>query len=146
MNIVRWDPFRELNILRDEMGRIFDQTFGRQQLMPVYGLGPKVDIYQTEAEVIVSAELPGLESKDDVEITVSEDTLSIKGRIKKSEERKEENYVHTERYYGTFQRMISLPAKIKPEQAKASYNNGILEIHLTKDTPEKHKKIELDFH
>ncbi len=146
MNIVRWDPFRDLNALREEMGRVFDQTFGRQQVTPYYGLGPKIDIYQTEAEVVVSAELPGLESKDDVELIVSEDTLSLKGRIKKSAERKEENYWHTERYYGSFQRMISLPAKIKPEQAKASYNNGILEIHLPKDAPERHKKIELDFH
>lgn len=141
MSIVRWDPFREISNLRNQMNRIFDNSFFRGGLMPgTDHFGPRVDIYQTEQEVVATAELPGIESKDDIEITVTPDTLNLKGELKRISEINENDIYQSERFFGTFSRMLPLPAEVKPEEAKASYNNGLLEIRMPK-TERGHKKV-----
>ncbi|ACX51597.1 heat shock protein Hsp20 [Ammonifex degensii KC4] len=131
----RYDPYREITSLREQMNRLWDF------LRPAFGwrggnwgeaFTPRVDIYQTEDEVIVTAEIPGLESKDDVEVTVTEDTITLRGEIKRDASYTQEGVYHAERYYGSFSRTFSLPAEVKPEEAQATYRNGVLEVRLPK--------------
>ncbi|HBC92151.1 MAG TPA: Hsp20/alpha crystallin family protein [Pelotomaculum sp.] len=133
MSIVRWDPFGEISNLRNQMNKIFDHNFLKRGLMTATEqFGPRVDLYQTDREVVATAELPGIESKDDIEVTVTPDTLSLKGELKRFKEVDEDNIFHSERYYGTFSRMLPLPAEVKPEETLANYHNGLLEIRMPK--------------
>jgi len=137
VNMIRWDPFGELSNLRNQVNRFFDQTLKRGIFSPVESFGPRIDLYQTEDEVVGEAELPGIESKDDIEITVTPNSLTIKGELKRGRDLREENFFHSERYYGSFCRTLPLPAEVKPEEAKASYQNGILEIRMPKSEKER---------
>lgn len=133
MSIVRWDPFGEISNLRDQMNKFFDHTFLRRSLITgTEQFGPRVDLYQTEQEVVASAELPGIKSTNDIEVAVTPDTLSLKGELKRFNEIDEDNIFHSERYYGAFSRMLPLPAEVKPEETRASYQNGLLEIRMPK--------------
>ncbi|SMC00171.1 HSP20 family protein [Thermanaeromonas toyohensis ToBE] len=150
MEITPWRPWREMGLwpwrelasLRDELMRAWPGAW----LGGLVETGPRIDLYQTDQEVVVTAELPGLASKDDVEITATEDTLSIRGEVRRSQEAAERNYHRTERFYGTFARTISLPAEVEPEKATASYRNGILEIHLPKAAQQRQKRIQINIH
>lgn len=145
MRVIPWDPFRQLNELREEMGRLWEQTWSMRPWDRGY-YGPRTDIYQTEKEVVVTAELPGIESPDDVEITVDEDSITIRGEIKRSREVEDRNYFHQERFYGSYVRTLPLPVSVKAEEAKASYRNGILEIRIPKAEQQRRKTIRVDIH
>jgi HSP20 family protein len=140
MSIVRWDPFGEISNLRNQMNKFFDHSFIRGLMPGAERYGPRVDLYQTEQEVVATAELPGIESKDDIEVAVTPDTLSLKGELKRFNEVKEDDIFQSERFYGTFSRMLPLPAEVKPEETKASYHNGLLEIRMPK-TEKGQKKM-----
>lgn len=132
MSIMRWDPFGEISNLRNQMNRFFDHTFRRGLMHGAESFGPRVDLFQTDQEVVATAELPGVQSKDDIEVSVTPDTLNLRGELKRTQDINEENYFHSERYYGSFSRILPLPAEIKPEETKASYQNGLLEIRMPK--------------
>ncbi|WP_307403644.1 Hsp20/alpha crystallin family protein [Desulfofundulus luciae] len=136
MDLVHWEPFYEL---RHQMNRLFNSPWFRG--VPGFwgpeGVSPRVDIYQTDQEVVATAELPGIASKDDLQVTLTENTLNIKGEFKKGTEERQEGYYHSERYYGTFSRTLPLPVEVKPDQARASYKNGILEVRIPKKEPGK---------
>lgn len=132
MSIMRWDPFGEITNLRNQMNRFFDHTFRKGIMAGAEPLGPRVDLYQTEQEVVATAELPGVQSKDDIEVAVTPDTLSIRGEFKRTQDVHEENIFHSERYYGSFGRTLPLPAEVRPEETRASYQNGLLEIRMPK--------------
>ena len=121
MAIVRWDPFRELTTLDREMGRLVDRAFGLEGRGPwswATGMwAPAVDMYETDKELVVKAELPGLTTQD-IDISLTDSTLSIKGEKKSSEEVKEESYYRVERHYGSFQRMIDLPKGVKRTRSR----------------------------
>ncbi len=140
----RFDPWRELFTLRDEIEHIFDRFFG--ETLPVtreeVSWYPALDMYETDNELVIKAELPGIESKD-VDITLSDNTLTIKGERKKSEEVKGENYYRREVSYGSFQRAVNLPVSVNTEKIKATFKNGILEIKLEKEKPAKGIKIDI---
>jgi len=143
MGIIRFDPFHELNQMRHQIDRYLDNFWGRgglrQNGSAMEDFGPKMDIYQTDDEVVAAAELPGIESKDDIDIRVDRDRLTIKGEFKRSQDHEQENYLHTERYFGTFTRVMPLPTAVKPDQATAKYINGVLEVHMPKSNPEENK-------
>lgn len=132
MSIMRWDPFGELTNLRNQMNRFFDHTFRKGIMAGAEPFGPRVDLYQTEQEVVATAELPGVQSKDDIEVAVTPDTLSLRGELKRTQDFNEDNFFHSERYYGSFSRTLPLPAEVKPEETRASYQNGLLEIRMPK--------------
>lgn len=132
MSMIRWDPFGEISNLRNQMNRFFDHTFRKGVMAGAEPFGPRVDLYQTDQEVVVSAELPGVESKDDIEVTVTPDTLSLRGELKRIQDVREEHFFHSERYFGSFSRTLPLPAEVKPEDTRASYQNGLLEIRMPK--------------
>jgi HSP20 family protein len=147
MAIVKWDPFRDMVTLRDRMDRLFDDSLARLR-----GTGedvsrsawsPAVDIYETEGEIAIKAEIPGM-NKEDISVEIKNNTLYLKGERKFEKDVKEENYHRMERSYGSFHRVFSLPATVDQEKVKASYKNGVLEINISKEEGEKPKQIPVD--
>jgi len=141
----RWDPWRELFSLRDELDRIFDRFLAPLEVETrELAWTPSIDMYETDKELVIKAELPGLNSKD-IDITLTDDTLTIKGEKKESEEVKGENYYRKESRYGAFHRVIQLPVPVKKEDVKASFKDGVLEIRLPKaETETKGIKIKVE--
>ena len=147
-----WQPFESL---REEVDHIFDEFtrgFGRWPLgrrvsgaEPLlryetsFGVSaPVVDVVEKEKEYQISAELPGLDEKD-VEVSVADDTLTIKGEKKEEKEEKAKNYYVSERHYGAFQRSFQLPSGVDAEKIEANFQKGVLTLTLPK-TPEAQKK------
>lgn len=149
MSIVKWSPFKELEDMRKDIERMFEEFFEpfprrRRRWWSREGMVvPNIDVYDKKGEVVVKAELPGVE-KDNIDITITKDTLTIKGEIKKDEEVKEEDYYAREISYGSFARTIALPMEVDSEKAKATFKNGILEIVLPKKEEAKPKEIKVE--
>ncbi len=101
---------------------------------------PSLDMYEEEHDVVVKAEMPGM-TKDDIEITLSDSTLTLKGEKKKEEEVKEKDYYRCEREYGSFLRTVELPAEVKTDGVKATFKDGVLEIRLPKSEEAKKKEV-----
>lgn len=138
-----WDLFD----LRTDLDEIFDELMESPFFSaPSLAVGfPPVDIAETESEVIAKVEIPGVDPKD-LEVQVTEDNLTIKGEVKDEWEEKDVGYYARERYYGTFERTLPLPAKVKQDEVKAQYRDGILNITLPKVEPSKPKakKVEIE--
>ena len=147
MSIIRWRPTRDLLSIRDEVNRLFDNFFTgvpeRRRGLLEGEWAPSVDVAETENDVVVTAELPGVE-QDDVDITITDDILTLKGEKKEEKEVKEKNYHRIERSYGSFQRSISLPSGVQADKAKAIYKDGVLHITLPKAEEAKPKQIKID--
>ncbi|MBN1272120.1 MAG: Hsp20/alpha crystallin family protein [Candidatus Aminicenantes bacterium] len=145
MAIIRWDPFRDLVTLREKMNRLFEDAFtarGDERDLVASTWTPAVDIYETEQELILTAELPGME-EDDIEIRIEDSNLTLKGERKFEKETKEENYHRIERAYGSFYRSFSLPPHIDQEKIKAENENGVLKITMPKKPEAKPKNIKV---
>jgi HSP20 family protein len=144
---LRPDPLKELLDLQERMNRLFDQTLartrGEEEGIAASTWMPAVDIYETPDRVVMKAELPGL-SREDVEINVRDNTLSLRGERRFEKEVKEENYLRIERAYGSFQRSFSLPATIQQEKIKAIFKDGVLEVTLPKAEEARPKQIKID--
>ncbi|NOY78434.1 MAG: Hsp20/alpha crystallin family protein [Calditrichaeota bacterium] len=146
MAIVRWRPAGDLLGIRDEMNRLFDDFFG--SLPEKFGAEtgaegvwmPAVDISETEHDLVVTAELPGVK-KDDIKLSVQDNMLTIKGEKKQQKETKDENYHRIERTYGAFQRTFTLPAIVDASKIKATFKDGVLKIRLPKREEAKTKEI-----
>jgi HSP20 family protein len=142
-----WQPFREVESLQSEMNKLFDLSLGRWPLRSM-GLmegawSPSVDVFDSKDNVLVKVDIPGMK-KEDMEISVDGDTLTIKGEKKEETESKDKGYVKTERFFGSFNRALSLPAEIEENKVKASYKDGVLEIILPKKEEQKPKQIKVD--
>jgi HSP20 family protein len=141
--ITRWDPFREMNVLQSNLNRIF-QDYGRgsDELMTSGTFVPPVDIYEDEHNITLKMEVPGIDEKD-INITLENNTLTVRGERKLEKEEKEENFHRMERRYGAFTRSFSLPNTVDAEHVTANYNNGILNIQLAKRAEAKPKQIKV---
>jgi len=142
-----WNTFRDMErMFRDFFTSPFPLLRARQWLMPESRLEimPDVDLRETEKELILSATLPGLE-KDDIDINVTDDRITISGERKSEEEKPEEIYHVRQQRYGLCRVSYDLPTVVKPEDVKATYHNGILEVHMPKaEVAEEHKvKVEV---
>jgi len=136
-------PFREISNLRREMDRMWEDFFGSGQVNVREGLwAPSVDVSETNDAVIVKAEIPGMEAKD-IDISLTGDVLTIKGEKKQETEEKEENFHRIETRYGSFSRMLRLPAAIQTDKVDATYEKGILKLVLPKKEEVKPKQIEI---
>lgn len=143
------DPFF---MFHDRMNRLFDDFMGDFGRFPFwtptrvrgFAMSPKMDVAEDDKEVVVTAELPGMEEKD-VELLLTDDALTIKGEKKMEKEEKERDYHRTERTYGSFHRAIALPAEIDREKATASFKHGVLKVTLPKTATAKKetRKIEI---
>jgi HSP20 family protein len=144
MSLVKWNPYREMDKL---FGEFFETTPKRGwplwlRLKPEIVV-PDIDMYDRKTEIVVKAELPGM-TKDHIDLTIHEGSLTLKGEVKKDEEVKEEDYYARERSYGGFTRTIALPAAVDEAKAKATFKDGILEITLPKKEEAKPKEIKVD--
>jgi HSP20 family protein len=104
---------------------------------------PNIDMYDKKDKIVVKAELPGM-TKDHIDLTINEGSLTLKGEVKKEEEVKEEDYYSRERSYGSFTRTIVLPAAVDESKVKAKFKDGVLEITLPKKEEAKPKEIKVD--
>jgi len=137
------NPLRELARIENEIDRLFKEfvpTVAKEAGIITWA--PRVDVYEKDNNIIVEAEIPGAK-KEDIEVKIRDNNVIIKGEVKKEEEKKEENYYRSERFYGVFERVLPLPAEIKTEEAKAEFENGILKLTLPKAVSEKEVKIEV---
>ena len=143
--LTRWDHFSEMVSLQEDMNRLFSDFWGRGTRRSLSdGLwAPLVDLEETKDEVVVKAEIPGMR-KEDIKLQVSGDTLAITGERKQESETKDKTFHRIERSYGKFQRVIGLPAEVQGGKARASYENGVLVIHLPKTEESKPKEIAID--
>jgi HSP20 family protein len=145
--LTRCDPFRDLATLQDRVDRLFQDTLGRTrsdfgEALEGATWSPAVDVLEKEGEIILRADLPGLDPKD-VEIQVENGTLTVKGERKFESEVKEDNFHRVERAYGSFVRSFSLPQSVDREKVEAEYRNGVLEVKLPKRPEAKPKQIKV---
>jgi HSP20 family protein len=145
-------PFMDLGHRERDMDRVIEDFFGRR--MRPWGrdrwLGregidlkvPTVDLFEEKADVVVKAELPGVD-KDNIQVNLTDHTLTIKGEKKKEEEVKEENYYRSERSYGSFFRTIDLPTDVHADKVKATFKNGVLEVRMPKTEEAKAKEVKV---
>jgi HSP20 family protein len=140
-NLTRWEPLREMMTLREAMDQLFDDAFTRPRSgSSGVSIMPVVDLYQTDDEVVVKANLPGLKA-DDVQISVTSDVLTLRGEFKSESEQKEATYHILERRSGSFERSVMLPVDVQTEKAKADFEDGVLTISLPKAEAVKPKTI-----
>jgi HSP20 family protein len=146
MAIVRWtDPFREFAQLQDRINRVFNESNRNDDgLMTSGSWVPPVDIYQNgEHEVVIKAEVPDM-SREDIDITVDNGTLTIRGEKKFSQDVKEEQFHRIERRYGTFTRSFSLPQTVDTGKVAAEYKNGVLSVRLPLREEAKPRSVKID--
>lgn len=146
MAIVRWDPFRDLAEVQERVNRVLGDFYGGRGQDDVMRRGtwiPPVDIYEgNNHEMVIKAELPDIR-RDDIDIRVEDNTLTITGEKKVDETVRQDQFHRIERAYGSFTRSFSLPATIDTEKVKADYKNGVLTITLPMREEAKPKQIQV---
>ena len=145
MQLVPFKPFsREISTFEKEMDNLWKRFFSEKHFAKPFDeeWAPTVDVCETKDKYTVKAELPGLEAKD-VNVTLSDDILTIKGEKKEKTEEKDENRHFSEWYYGSFQRSFQLPAEVKADKVEANFNKGVLKVTLPKKEEAKKKEIEV---
>jgi len=148
MAIVRWDPFRELNAVQERMNRLFGEVYrpADEDVMRRGAWAPPVDIYDSGShELIIKAELPDM-NKDEIEITVENNSLTLRGEKKMDSSIKDEHCHRIERAYGVFSRSFSLPPTVDSAKVSADYKNGVLTITLPVREEAKPKQIQVQVH
>ncbi len=145
-HLVRWEPFRELVSLREAMDRIFEESSVRprvRMLTPRGTRGLAVDMYETDDAVVVKSTVPGIAAQD-LDISITGDTLTIQGETEAEEEIKEKNYFCRERRYGSFSRSLTIPVQIEAGKAEAVFENGVLTLTLPKTEEIKPQTIKVE--
>jgi HSP20 family protein len=140
MSLTRWDPFREFNALPSRLGTFFGKDW--EAPLAATAWNPSVDIFENDNEVVIKAELPGMNAKD-IEVRLENNVLTLKGDRNFEKETKEENYHRIERAYGTFSRAFALPAAVNADKVSAEYRDGVLSIVLPKKEETKSKPIKI---
>ena len=135
-----WNPFAEIERIRREFDRLLEELVPREEGERVFA--PVVDVYETDQELVVKAELPGVK-KENVEVSIRDNALYIRGEKKEDREEKTKAYHRVERVYGRFERVLPLPTDVKVESAKAEFKDGVLEIRIPKAEGAKERKIEI---
>ena len=144
MNLVRWNPWREMEIFSDRFNRFFGDT-----LLPAAWFGeesgfhnwkPVVDIYDHGEKIVIKAELPGVDKKD-IHVDVKDGIMTLRGERSYEKEVKEENYHKKERAFGEFHRSFALPEGLDPNKIDADYKDGVLKIEIPKPEEKRPKKI-----
>jgi HSP20 family protein len=144
MSITRWDPFRNINTLQEQVNRLFENSaqVGRGE-SALTTWAPAVDIYETENELVLKADIPDMNEKD-LDIRVENNMLTIRGERKFEQKVKEDNYLRIERTYGSFSRSFGLPNTVNTESIKAEYKNGVLTVEMPKRAESKPKQVKVN--
>ena len=144
MSLIRWrpqnalSPFADLLNLQQEVNRLFNGSS-----LGSTAWAPAVDVYDNKDSLVIKADLPGLTQKD-IDVSIEDDILKIKGQKKQEQEVKEDNYYRLERAYGSFERSFSLPVSVDAAKIKAAYKDGVLQLTLPKKEQPKPKQIKVD--
>jgi HSP20 family protein len=143
MALVRWEPFRELAALQNEMGRWMGQFTG---VTPGNGQSstwmPPVDVWETEEQLVLSFDLPGI-PEDRIAVELEDNVLTVSGERERTTERSSERFYRFERRFGTFSRSVTLPQGVREDGIEAAYTDGVLEIRVPKPEEQKPKRIEI---
>ena len=145
MSIVRYDPFRDLRSLQDEVNRLFSSNVSR-----VFGdegiargaWNPTVDIYENKDQIVIEAELPGMK-REDFDLSFENNVITLRGERRFEKEAESDNYHRVERSYGSFARSFTLPPSVSGEGISADYRNGVLRVTLPKREEIKARRIEI---
>mgnify|MGYP003573896616 CR=1 FL=1 len=143
--LVRWNPMQDMMSLRNEMNRLFEQAFEDMPLsqwQPSTNWGLAVDVSENDEAFVVTASVPGV-NPDDIEITISDNVLTIKGEFKVDETVEDEKYHLRERRYGSFGRSLTLPVAVNAEDVDANYENGVLRLEVPKAEEVKPRRIQI---
>ena len=144
MQLIRWNPIREMYNFRHRINHMFDNVFypAREgdEALSMWNLKPAVDVYDNDNNIVIKAELPGMDKKDIV-VHVNGRFLTLKGERSSENEVKEDKYHRRERSYGKFERVFTLPAEVDPDKITADYKDGILKIDIPKPEGQKPKEI-----
>lgn len=143
--LTRWEPFRDLISLREAMDRLFEESYVRpgSEMLAARAAGAlAVDMYETDEAVVVKTATPGVDPED-IDISITGDTLTIRGETKADEEIEEENYICRERRYGAFSRSLTIPVAVEADKAEAEFEDGVLTLRLPKAEEVKPKAIEV---
>src|SRR5690242_15563856 len=143
-SITRWEPFRNLASLQEQVNRLVEGNFSHHRdQSTLTAWSPSVDVYETENELVIKADLPEVVEKD-IDVRVENNMLTIRGERKLEEKVKEENYLRMERSYGFFTRSFSLPNTVNTEQIQAEYSDGVLTVTLPKRAESKPKQVKIN--
>ncbi|NKB18787.1 MAG: Hsp20/alpha crystallin family protein [Pseudanabaena sp. CRU_2_10] len=147
MSLIRWQPWRELDILRGQMDRLFEDLihtssheFSSLPKVEDAAWAPAVEMQETDSDLILKAQIPGIEAKD-LDIQVSEDAVSIAGEHREEKKTEEKGYFRSEFSYGRFQRIVPLPMRINNEQIGSEFKDGVLKLTLPKVEKTAPKKV-----
>ncbi|MDY0163211.1 Hsp20/alpha crystallin family protein [Desulfobotulus sp.] len=143
MTLVRWEPFRNVATLQERINRMFDEAFNKARDLDENAMGawrPSVDIFENDHAIILEAELPGV-TREDIDVEVENNVLTLKGERKEVREVEEERYYRKERIIGRFHRAFTLPVDVNLDQIKASFQNGVLRLEVPKPEEKKPRKI-----
>jgi HSP20 family protein len=146
MSVTRWDPFRDLTSIQDDINQMFDRVFGRRAGGGREGgeattsWAPAIDISERKDAYVVTAEVPGVKPEE-LEVTLEEGLLTIKGERRMEEETSDRHYHRVERRYGAFRRSITLPSQVQADAIEAGYSDGVLQVVVPKAESAKPKKI-----
>lgn len=141
--LTRWEPMRELATMRDAMERLWEEPLFepvRLWTRPLDEFRPAIDVIEEEGAYVVKASIPGIKPEE-VEVSVTENMVTLKGEAEEDKEVKEENYHLRERRFGSFMRTMTLPMAVNPDKAEATHENGVLTLRLPKSEEIKPKKI-----
>ena len=141
----RWEPFRNMSDIQGEVNRLFDTFLGRPMAAAPATRAwlPAVDMHESKDDLVLTVEVPGVNEKD-VTVSITGDLLSIKGERRATEQAKDHQYLHVERAYGQFERLIQLPMAVQGDKVKATYRDGVLQVTLPKAEELKPREITID--
>ena len=145
MTIVRYDPFRDLRSLQEEVNRLFSTNLTRSFGEEGIGRGawsPSVDIFENKDQIVLEAELPGMD-RNDFDLSIENNVITLRGERKFEKKEDDDNYHRVERSYGAFTRSFTLPPTVSAEGATAEYKNGVLRVTLPKREDTKARRIEI---
>ncbi|HEV7903427.1 MAG TPA: Hsp20/alpha crystallin family protein [Pyrinomonadaceae bacterium] len=145
MSITRYDPFRDLRMLQDEVNRLFSSNLSRSfgdEGIARGAWAPTVDIYENKDQIVLEAELPGM-NREDFELSIENNVLTLRGERRFEKKDESDNYHRVERSYGSFTRSFTLPQTVSPENVTAEYKNGVLRVVLQKREEVKARRIEI---
>jgi HSP20 family protein len=142
MPIIRWDPFRNVDSLQNRVNSLLRDLNSENETVATAGFVPPVDIYEDEKKVVIKLEVPGIEEKD-LQVSVENNTLTVRGERKFESEEKEENFHRIERRYGSFYRSFTLPTTVDAENVEAKYTAGILRLELNKKAEAQPRQIKV---
>ncbi|HEV3474184.1 MAG TPA: Hsp20/alpha crystallin family protein [Actinomycetota bacterium] len=144
MAMSRWDPFRELASIQDELNRLFGRTYGTEggEDQPDVRWVPALDVYESPDRFVITVELPGV-TPDQVDISVENSTLTVRGERKFYDNMAERDFHRIERRFGSFGRSVSLPQVADAERIEASFDAGVLRIEVPKREEAKPRKIQV---